>query len=82
MADFDPSLCGRHAAEIEALRRDNEKIDKRLQEISASIKNIEQCLAEVRGGKKALWTLLGVFMGLGAFVSNLDRLWHFIAHRP
>ena len=77
MSTIDPIEYGELKAEINAQRRDIEKLTDEMRRQSESINHIERTLADARGGWKAMAWVAGFSGSLGAamtwIVNHLGR---------
>lgn len=71
----DPVTFGRLQAEVEALRRDSDRLVKLIEAQAASLAAIERQLSEARGGWKTLVLLGGAASAFGAALTKLLSFW-------
>lgn len=68
---LDPKEFGRLEAEVEALRRDNDRLLLLLERLDRKLEAIESKLAEARGGWRALMLIGGASAALGGTVMGV-----------
>ena len=60
-------------AELAALKVKVEHLEQKVTEMASDLRAIRDTLAELRGGKRALWLLMGAAGSLGAAVTWVSQ---------
>jgi len=74
MAQIDPQEFGRMQAEIQGLRRDNDRQLEIMERMEERLMGIETRLSEARGGWKTLMLVGGAAATMGGFVAWMLHL--------
>lgn len=72
---IDPQEFGRLQAEVAAQRRDLDRMAQALQDMAASVKAMQEQLAEARGGWKLLLLVGGASATVGALIAKGAVWW-------
>ena len=70
MGDVNAQEFGRLQAEVSALRRDMDRITGVLDEMNATLTNVQQQMSEARGGWKTMMLLGGASASLGGLLAS------------
>lgn len=60
-------------SELAALKVKVEHLEQKVVEMASDLRAIRETLAELRGGKRALWLLMGAAGSLGAAVTWMSQ---------